>query len=216
MQRGASQATPKRRKETPGEASTAQIDLDDVAKKVANVAANMVGDELSVAARMIEEIEILNRVIKAARSEIVALNPSEARERQFATATDELDAVVGATEDATNTIMEAAERIELVAEKVDEGPAQRLTDAVTAIYEACSFQDITGQRISKVVGALREIELKVEGLLAAFGDDDARARRERLESELDRHQGRDGGLLSGPQGQAEAQNQDDIDALFEG
>ena len=137
------------------------------------------------------------------------------RERHFATATDELDAVVGATEDATNAIMEAAERIEVVAEKVDEGPARQLTDAVTNIYEACGFQDITGQRIGKVVGALRQIELKVEGLLAAFGDEDARARRDRLESELDRHEGRDGGLLSGPQDQAEAQNQDDIDALFD-
>ncbi len=215
MQRGASQATPKRRQETPSEGTTAQFDLDEVAKKVADVAANMDGDKASVASRMIEEIEILARVIKAARSEIAALNPSEMRERHFATATDELDAVVGATEDATNAIMEAAERIEVVAEKVDKGPAQQLTDAVTGIYEACSFQDITGQRISKVVGALRQIELKVEGLLAAFGDEDAQARRDRLESELDRREGRDGGLLSGPQDQAEAQNQDDIDALFE-
>ena len=215
MQRGASQATPKRRQDTPSEGAPAQFDLDEVAKKVADFAANMDGDKMSVAARMIEEIEILDRVIKAARSEIVALNPSEVRERQFATATDELDAVVGATEDATNTIMEAAERIEVVAEKVDEGPARQLTDAVTNIYEACGFQDITGQRIGKVVGALRQIELKVEALLAAFGDKDARARRDRLKSELDRREGRDGGLLSGPQGQVEAQNQDDIDALFD-
>ncbi len=216
MQRGASQATPKRRQETPSEGTTAQFDLDEVAKKVAEVAANIGGDKMSVVSRMIEQIENLAQVIKAARSEIAALNPSEMRERHFATATDELDAVVGATEDATNAIMEAAERIEVVAKNVDEDPARQLTDAVTRIYEACSFQDITGQRISKVVGALREIELKVEGLLAAFGDDDARARRDRLESALVRREGRDGGLLSGPQGQAEAQNQDDIDALFEG
>ena len=215
MQRGALQATPKRRQETPSEGTTAQFDLDEVAKKVADVAANMDGDKLSVTSRMIEEIEVLARVIKAARSEIAALNPSKMRERHFATATDELDAVVGATEDATNAIMEAAECIEGLTGKVDEDTARRLTEAVTAIYEACGFQDITGQRISKVVGALRQIELKVEGLLAAFGDDDARARRDRLESELGRREGRDGGLLSGPQDQAEAQNQDDIDALFD-
>ncbi len=197
MQRGASQAIPKRRQETPSEGTTAQFDLDEVAKKVADVAANMDGDGVSVASRMIDEIENLARVIKAARSEIAALNPAEMRERHFTTATDELDAVVGATEDATNAIMEAAERIEVVAKKVDEDTAKQLTDAVTGIYEACGFQDITGQRISKVVGALREIELKVEGLLAAFGDKYARARRDRLESELGRREGRDGGLLSG-------------------
>ena len=216
MQRGASQATPKRRQKQPSDRTTAQFDVDEVAKTVIDVAAKMDGDLVSVASRMIEEIETLARMIKATRSEIAALNPSEMRERHFATATDELDAVVGATEDATNAIMEAAECIEGVAEEVDEDPAKRLTDAVTAIYEACSFQDITGQRISKVVGALRQIEIKVEGLLAAFGDEDARARRDRLESELDRREGRDGGLLGGPQGQADAQNQEDIDALFEG
>ncbi len=216
MRRGATQATSKRRQETPSEGTTARFDLDEVAKKVADVTAKMDGDKVSVASRMIAEIEILARVIKAARSEIAALNPSEMRERHFATATDELDAVVGATEDATNAIMEAAECIEVVAEKVDEDTAKQLTDAVTGIYEACGFQDITGQRISKVVGALRQIELKVEGLLAAFGDKDARARRDHLESELGGREGVDGGLLIGPQGQAEAQNQDDIDALFEG
>ncbi len=93
--------------------------------------------------------------------------------------------------------------------------ARRLTDPVTAIYEACSFQDITGQRIGKVVGALRQIEFKVEGLLAAFGDENARARRDHLESELGGREGVEGSLLSGPQGQAEVQNQDDIDAVFE-
>ncbi len=67
-----------------------------------------------------------------------------------------------------------------------------------------------------MVGALRQIELKVEGLLAAFGDEAARARRDCLESELGGREGVDGGLLNGPQGQAEAQNQDDIDAFFEG
>ena len=215
MQRGASQATPKRRQKQPSDGTTAPFDLDKVAKTVAEVAANMDGDRLSVTSRMIEEIEALARVIKAARAEIAALNPSEARERHFATATDELDAVVGATEDATNAIMEAAECIEGLAGKVDEDTARRLTEAVTAIYEACGFQDITGQRISKVVNALRQIELKVEGLLAAFGDEDARARRDRLASELDGREGVDGGLLNGPQGQAETQNQDDIDALFE-
>ncbi len=216
MRRGASQATPKRRQETPSEGTTAKFDLDEVAKKAADAAANMDGNLVSVASRMIEEIENLARVIKAARSEIAALNPSDMRERHFATATDELDAVVGATEDATNDIMEAAECIEAMAGEVDEDMARRLTEAVTAIYEACGFQDLTGQRISKVVGALRQIELKVEGLLAAFGDEDARARRDRLDSELGGREGRDGGLLNGPQGQAEAQNQDDIDALFEG
>ena len=195
--------------------TTAQFDLDEVAQKAADDAVKMDGDMVSVTARLIEEIETLARVIKATRAEISALNSAEMRKRHFAAATDELDAVVGTTEDATNAIMEAAECIEGMAGEVDEDTARRLTDAVTAIYEACGFQDITGQRIGKVVGALRQIEFKVEGLLAAFGDEDARARRDHLESELGGREGVDGGLLSGPQDQAEVQNQDDIDAVFE-
>ena len=44
-------------------------------------------------------------------------------------------------------------------------------DATTRIYEACSFQDITGQRITKVVKALHGIEEKVDAFVAAFGDE---------------------------------------------
>jgi len=192
-----------------------QIDLDEVAKSVADLADNMDSNLASVATRLIEEVEALAQVIEATRSEIAALNPSEMRKRRFATANDELDAVVGATEAATNAILEAAEHIEGVADEVGEDPALRLTDAVTAIYEACSFQDVTGQRISKVVGALHQIEINVEGLLATFGDETARARRDKLESGLDRRLVKAAGWLDGPQSRAEAQDQDDIDAFFE-
>ena len=48
-------------------------------------------------------------------------------------------------------------------------PAAKLQDATTRIYEACSFQDITGQRITKVVAALKAIEAKVAQIVATFG-----------------------------------------------
>lgn len=217
MHRAASQATRKRRHKEANDAAMAPLDLDRVATVVAEAAAAMHADLAApLATRLIGEIETLAQVIKAARSEISALDSTETRAVHFSTATDELDAVVGATEDATNAIMEAAERIEGVAQKLDRGPANELTRAVTAIYEACGFQDITGQRIGKVVDALRQIEVKVEGLLAVFGDERARARRDRLARELGRRQARDGGLLDGPRGTADAQNQDDIDAFFDG
>src|SRR3546814_10175717 len=49
--------------------------------------------------------------------------------------------------------------------------AEKITDAVTRVYEACNFQDITGQRITKAVKALQHIEQKVAGLPAVFGAD---------------------------------------------
>ena len=48
-------------------------------------------------------------------------------------------------------------------------PAAKLQDAVTRIYEACSFQDITGQRITKVVTTLKVIEEKVAHIISTFG-----------------------------------------------
>ena len=48
-------------------------------------------------------------------------------------------------------------------------PAAKLQDAVTQIYEACSFQDITGQRITKVVTTLKAIEGKVAHIISTFG-----------------------------------------------
>src|SRR3546814_4135899 len=54
---------------------------------------------------------------------------------------------------------------------MDPALAGQVSAAVTSIYEACGFQDITGQRITKVVTALQKIESKVEALLQAFGDD---------------------------------------------
>ena len=45
--------------------------------------------------------------------------------------------------------------------------ADKLQGAVTRIYEACSFQDITGQRIGKVVTALKAIEARVSAVVSA-------------------------------------------------
>ncbi len=50
-----------------------------------------------------------------------------------------------------------------------------LQDATTRIYEACSFQDITGQRITKVVATLKTIERKVAHIIGTFGTGIAQA-----------------------------------------
>ena len=87
-------------------------------------------------------------------------------------------------------------------------PATRLQDATTRIYEACSFQDITGQRITKVVGTLKTIEAKVVQIVATFGNGDRET--------LDEFAGAatDAALLNGPQHPAVAMDQSDIDKLL--
>ena len=102
---------------------------------------------------------------EAPKSEIAALRPDEVKEEYLPAAADELDAIVAATAEATNSIMDATEIIERVAENLEGENQDALLDATTRIYEACGFQDITGQRISKVVKTLEEIENKVDALV---------------------------------------------------
>src|SRR3546814_19418060 len=99
--------------------------------------------------RVYDELESLARYIQSARVEIAALRPDEIRQDHIPAATDELDAVVGATEEATGRILDAAEQIQTIAGGLDQAVQSQLVDLVTGIFEACNFQDITGQRTSR-------------------------------------------------------------------
>lgn len=118
-------------------------------------------------------IRSLGEVIAATRRDMAAPRPHDIRDRFIPSVTDELDAVAAATEAATDRIMEAGERIEQVARSLDGDAARSLSAAATAICEACSFQDFTGQQIGKVVGALKEIETRVQCLLSLIGHGEA-------------------------------------------
>ena len=139
----------------------------------------------------------------------------------MARVTNELDAIVGGTESATETILGSAEEIDqmvqtLMARLKDEqnqALASDIQDRVVKIFEACNFQDLTGQRITKVVGTLKFIEthivrmMEIWGGLEAFKDIQAEKIAERKG---------DAALLNGPKlaGEVGHASQDDIDSLF--
>lgn len=72
----------------------------------------------------------------------------------------ELEAVVQATEAAATTILEAAEAIQAWIDGGSRDPdaIRSLASRVGAIFEACSFQDITGQRIRRAIQHLEQVE----------------------------------------------------------
>jgi chemotaxis protein CheZ len=72
----------------------------------------------------------------------------------------ELEAVVQATEAAANRIMEAAEAIGdwLREGRNDAASIEIANQKVNAIFEACSFQDVTGQRIRRAIQHLQQVE----------------------------------------------------------
>ena len=167
--------------------------------------------------RLFAEVESVAEFITNAKAEIASLRADEITSEHLPTATDELAAIVGATENATHTILEAMEELEAVAETVEPEVSEKINNSVTQVYEACSFQDITGQRISTVVNALQHVENKVKGLLAAFGDEfqaagiERPATPKRADGKAERP---DEHLCNGPQLPGNEISQDDIDALM--
>jgi chemotaxis protein CheZ len=170
------------------------------------------GDLSGPEARLLGEIEDLARSIATAREEIAALRVDDITTSHIPAATDELDAIVAHTAAATDSILEVCETLDALAAELQADPAPRsqaeaasLQGATTRIYEACSFQDITGQRISKVVATLKAIDGKVAGIIATFGGHAATAAPETAEAVP---------LLNGPQLPAAAMGQNDIDRLL--
>ena len=148
-------------------------------------------------------LECLSRHLKLTRQEIGALKPADGG---LSTTAGDLEEIVSETAKAANEFMNAAELVESVAAELEGSAAARLMQAVTRIYEASAFQDITGQRITKALRALAGIEEKIDALaraceIIAPGAGDIRAGDE--------------ALLNGPQLARNAYNQSDIDALFE-
>ncbi len=209
-----------RRIDELGDRGGAPTSWQEVRDVVESILTTMGGDLDPSDVKLFTEVEALSRYIQSAKTEVSAFRPEQIRSDHIVPATDELDAVVSATEDATNTIMEAAETIEEVAERLDEELANALSIATTKIYEACSFQDITGQRIGKVVGALKEIEIRVNAIVAVFdadGEEAALVRQRVVDhaAQRDPNSVESSESLHGPQLPDQAINQVDIDALFD-
>lgn len=174
------------------------------------------------AVQLKKEFVGLFQYIKRVRQEIAAISRPVDEERGFENMGDQLDAIVEATEVATNTIMEAVERNEEAVEKLRSvigDPAQialidKIIDNGNAIFEACSFQDITGQRVSKVVKSVTYVEQRVDALIEIWG----RAELEKVEVEArpEDEKTEDEKLLHGPPLDKEKTlAQAEIDALFD-
>jgi chemotaxis protein CheZ len=147
------------------------------------------------------------------KNEIAALKPNELSRERIPSANDELGSVVEATASATHTIMAAAEEI-LGAGALSDKDYRALVEArILAIFEACSFQDLTGQRINRVFESLGQLEKRLERFAKAVNIRDS---AEGADPEEALRQGRrEVLLLNGPQNEDAAIKQDDIDALFE-
>lgn len=131
-------------------------------------------------------------------------------------ARDELEAVVREADAAATGIMSAAERIERIVESVDESIRDRVAEQLTDIYQACSFQDITGQRLKNADNTLENIMFVAASALAVLGDEGARGEvDDHIAAARDSARPQDEAeLLHGPQLEGGGNSQDEIDNIL--
>ena len=177
--------------------------------------------ELDEARLLKNEIINLSRAIDTTKREIAAIRYKSANFERIADVSGELDEVVADTERATNTILSKCERIEgLVTAIQQQGMAAVSEDEVAGmgetifhIYEACNFQDLTGQRINRVVSALKYIEERVDSMMHVWGGKEIFAAIPLPEAEAISEEE---ALLNGPaRAHEERASQADIDSLFD-
>ena len=168
------------------------------------------------------ELDLIHDAINRTKREIATLHGKSFDGQEMAKVNGELGAVVGGTEHATQQILEAVEAIDQAATALSKNisPDQQkllseeIQERVVAIFEACNFQDLTGQRISKVINTMKFIEKHIIEMMEIWGGVDAiKAHAPPI---VDTREG-DAKLLNGPKldGDDGHASQNDIDALFD-
>lgn len=169
-----------------------------------------------------EEFNAIAAYIARTRDEIAELRPNDIKEQRIPVAGAELEAVVSDTERATEAIMSEAEAL-MSAEPADlDSYKAQVDEAMCRIIENCSFQDLAGQRVSKVVTSLKHIESRVARFAATMGVHDAEmTAEERAEAERREKLHLNGPAQGGPETKQDeidnlmSMDQDAIDSLFD-
>jgi hypothetical protein len=164
------------------------------------------------------ELQDMSASISHARREIAAIKPAETGDGdRFMAATNELDAIIVSTERASTEILGAAERVLDMVGRLRGGAdvAELCTEIegeVMTVFTACSFQDLTGQRTTKVINVLRYIEQRIAAMIEIWGGVQDVSAAELPPQPVDARP--DAHLLHGPQ--LHGISQDQIDRLMSG
>jgi chemotaxis protein CheZ len=205
------------------------VSKEQVRELIAAVKALFEGDFSEVNLELYGELGELAKYINTAKKELQSFQPNTLSEEKLPEASDQLAAIVSTTEEATRKIMDSCDEVNAIHERVrdrllsvepplDPDVMASVDDALidaqtysTQIYEACTFQDLTGQRIQKIVATLKEVERQVLRMVIVFGLNDSSKqidenKKKALQSDAD--------LLNGPQLPGQSLEQDDIDDIL--
>ncbi|SNB70056.1 chemotaxis protein CheZ [Arboricoccus pini] len=158
------------------------------------------------------QLDELSLMIATTIKEVGGVRHPSMEDDRLSGAVDELAAMVLDTEAATDAILDAAELLEQMAQGAWDAQGNSLREPMSAIttriFEACNFQDLSGQRIAKVTTLLRDIDARLSTIIEALG-----ARRF---DPVDIPAAPDGdaALLNGPARTGQGLEQDSVDALM--
>lgn len=158
------------------------------------------------------------------RNELNVLGVRNGKDDLFVSTLEQLDALAFEIAGATEQMMTAGEKIQKAADALsakakDRGTKtqlSRITQGTGDLFEACSFQDITGQRLGKITRTVGAIEAGVQSVSALAGGSGVKKCSGQASGKgklgIDRM---DSGLaLEGPQIDGPEVSQSEIDKLF--
>ncbi|MTI18582.1 hypothetical protein E1162_15160 [Rhodobacteraceae bacterium RKSG542] len=193
-------------------------DTSELSEKVARELREEIGEVIKLKG----ELDAISEAIYNTKTEIAALHSKAGSHSLHKTrVTCELDAVISGTEGATEQILQSAEEIDEAAHTLSGlvpeehiGLTTDIQEKVISIFEACNFQDLTGQRISKVVSTLSFVEERIERMMEIWGGMDSF--KDIVVDSDEEPKTEAQSLLHGPSLKTDTDtvSQDDIDALF--
>jgi chemotaxis protein CheZ len=181
--------------------------IDSVMKKMAVPTATQ--DEV-----IAQELLSLHKLLDMFRQELIDVYPGEILDKHIPDAAGELDAVITMTEEATNTIMTACDGIQQIFPEMNDDTSTKVGMEIIRIIEACTFQDLTGQRLTKVMKFLKEIDGKTVLLLDVMKQRLGFSGPYKRDTDQANVANDDHTLMNGPQLPGQGLSQDDIDALL--
>lgn len=163
---------------------------------------NQMGSKYSKA--LLVEVEQLAELLERTKQEVLQAGTVDKPNYSAADATLHLEAIIQNTEEAGHKIIDSVSAIQEIAAGIGGDVEKNIGLHITKIYEACSFQDLTTQRITKVIKILGSVSERINNILKLFGAETGGGSKE----------AGDDSLLNGPQLPTQAPSQSDIDDLF--
>ncbi len=134
--------------------------------------------EISEVLKLRTDLQDIERAINDTRKEMASLHVGAPSTVGMDQLSGELGAVVSQTEAAANTILGSAELIgdelsalqkNLTSGLTYDANISNIETEISKLYEACHFQDLTGQRIARVSETLAFIERQISRLTNIWG-----------------------------------------------